>query len=267
MPDNIDNPTFSGLLKECLSEPGIISDAYSAFHNYSFGNMMAAAIQLHSRGQKFGPIASFMAWKEKGRSVKKGSKALVLCMPITRKGQKQNDDGSVEDYTFSQFIWKRNWFVLQDTEGEDFAHEVKSPEWDVNKALAELNITQEEFNIGDGNCQGYAYATTIGLNPVGVYPHKTRFHELAHIVLGHTKDGGRIVDGEKLTKDIREVEAESVAFLCCSLLKLPGLDESRGYVQHWLGAADLPEKNAQRIYKAADQILKAGSVGLKKDAE
>jgi hypothetical protein len=30
--------TFSALLETAVTEPGILSSAYRAFHNYSFGN-------------------------------------------------------------------------------------------------------------------------------------------------------------------------------------------------------------------------------------
>jgi hypothetical protein len=38
----------------------------------------------------------------------------------------------------------------------------------------------------DGNCQGYARQRTIAVSPLAELPEKTRFHELAHVVLGHT---------------------------------------------------------------------------------
>jgi len=61
-------------------------------------------------------------------------------------------------------------------------------------------------------------------------------------------------------RNLREVEAESVALLCCAALKLPGVEHCRGYIQAWWGAGNpIPEKSAQRILKVADQILKAGT--------
>jgi len=40
----------------------------------------------------------------------------------------------------------------------------------------------------------------------------------------------------------------------------PGVERCKGYVQSWWGAGNpIPERSAQRILKAADQILKAGS--------
>jgi hypothetical protein len=255
-----EDPKFAEILKQCLKEPGVLSKAYSAFYQYSFGNQMAAMFQLMERGQQLGPIASFMAWKEKGRSVKKGAKAIVLCMPTTFKVKQQNPDGTTEEVAKQGFIWKANWFVVHDTEGADFAQEEKILDWDVTKALKELDIVEVNYDMIDGNVQGYAQARQIAINPVAVHPMKTRLHEIAHIVLGHTKEGDRIVDGERLTRSIAEVEAEGTAYLVSVMLGLKNLEESRGYVQHWLGDADLPEKNAKRIFSAADKILKAGSV-------
>jgi len=65
-------------------------------------------------------------------------------------------------------------------------------------------------------------------------------------------------DDERTPRDIREVEAESVAYICCAHLGLPGLDEARGYVQNWLADAPITDKSAQRIFGAAEKILKAG---------
>ena len=44
---------FAGLLQEALDRPGILSEAYRAFHHYSLGNQLLAAVQLCERGQPF----------------------------------------------------------------------------------------------------------------------------------------------------------------------------------------------------------------------
>jgi hypothetical protein len=41
-------------------------------------------------------------------------------------------------------------------------------------------------------------------------------------------------------------------------LELPGAEFCRGYLQHWLEGDIIPEKSAQRIFGAADRILRAG---------
>lgn len=252
-----DNIQFSSLLDNAVSNPGIISEAYSAFHAYSLGNVLAAAFQCASRGIALGPIGSYKAWQDKGRQVKKGEKAIALCMPITCKGKKENENGETEEFSFSRFTWKNNWFVLSQTEGDDFANEAFTPEWDKQTALLSLNITEGTFNHHNGNCQGYASGTSIAINPLAAHPHKTRFHELAHVVLGHTLEH-TMTDSETTPTDTREVEAESVAFILCTLLDLPGQNESRGYIQNWLNGGTISEKSAQKIFSTADKILKAG---------
>lgn len=95
------------------------------------------------------------------------------------------------------------------------------------------------------------------MNPL---PWKTRFHECAHVLLGHTTEGEQ-ADGELTPRNLRECEAEAVALLCCAALNLPGVECCRGYIQSWWGAGNsIPERSAQKILKVADQIVKAGSV-------
>jgi hypothetical protein len=40
-----------------------------------------------------------------------------------------------------------------------------------------------------------------------------------------------------------------------------GIEYSRGYIQSWTEAQSIGEKSAQRIFAAADKILKAGTEG------
>lgn len=249
---------FQSLLLDAVTKPGIVSEAYRAFHGYSIGNQLSAAFQCQIRGIDFGPIASFKAWQEKGRTVKKGEKAIALCMPVTMKGEKTDKEtGDKSEFTFNRFIWRNHWFTISQTEGADFEHDVTSPSWDKALALSALDISETPFDHSDGNCQGYASGRTIAINPVAALPHKTRFHEIAHIVLGHTTEGV-MSDSERTPKCIREVEAESVAYIICSILELPGTTECRGYIQTWLSGAEISEKSAQRIFSAADKIMKAG---------
>jgi hypothetical protein len=74
-------------------------------------------------------------------------------------------------------------------------------------------------------------------------------------------------DSEHTPRDIREVEAESVAYICCSVLNLAGLVESRGYIQNWLQDGEMSDKTAQRIFGAAEKILKAGKAKAETAAE
>ena len=260
-----DVPKWSALLVEAVNKPGLIMQAYTAFHNYSIGNQIFALVQCQMRGLELGPINTFPGWQALGRNVKRGERALVLCMPITRKvrnEQTQETDSEDSERTFTSFAYKARWFVVSQTVGDELTPTSLS-DWDSERALKALQIERITFTETDGNCQGYAKRRQIAINPVAQLPHKTLFHELAHVVLGHTSEA-EFTDTERTLKSLREVEAEAVALLCCEALNLEGAEFCRGYIQNWLSPAigyngeGIPEKSAQKIFHAADQILRAG---------
>ncbi len=260
-----DVPKWSSLLVETLNKPGMIMEAYSQFHSYSIGNQILALVQCHERGLEPGPINTFPGWQALGRSVKRGEHALTLCMPITRKVRdEESHDSESENHerTFTSFVYKPRWFVVSQTVGDEFTQPCL-PDWNAQQALAGMDIEQISFTHTDGNCQGYAKRRQIAINPVAQLPHTTLFHEAAHVILGHTTEAD-FADTERTPKNLREVEAEAVALLCCEALNLEGATYCRGYIQNWLypavgyNGAGIPEKSAQKIFHAADQILRAG---------
>ncbi len=251
-----DKPEWAAILARAVSEPGSISEAYSRFWHYSVCNQMLAFMQCRSCKIEPGPIATYKAWQRQGRQVRKGQKAIALLMPITIKSK--DDKGKPEDDTKRRviFIMRRNWFVLSQTEGDDYTPE-PIPDWDLPRALESLDIVEEPFALVNGNAQGYAHERRIAVSSIAVMPHKTRFHELAHVMLGHTDIEARS-DSETPSRSLAEVEAESVALICCESLGLSGAKFARGYIQGWLHDEAIPDRSAQRIFSAADKILKAG---------
>lgn len=249
----MDNTKWIELLTQAVNEPGLLLKAYSNFHGYSLGNRIAAMFQCAFRGIEPGPINTYPGWLALGRQVKKGEKALTLCMPLCKKIKSE----SGEDQTIAaSFVWKPRWFVMSQTEGEPVELPT-SPDWNKERALAALNVTEIPFNHMDGNTQGYAEGRSFAISPLAALPHKTLFHELAHVELGHTAESS-FTDSEFTPRNLREVEAESVALLLCESLELPGAEFCRGYVQNWLRGDQIPEKSAQKIFGAADRILRAG---------
>jgi hypothetical protein len=253
------------ILIDAVSKPGIISGAYAAFWNYSVGNQLLAMFECLVRKIDPGPIHTFNGWLKLNRHVRKGEKAITLCMPVTwvedrPKSQvtESSDDENKLAVTRRRFIYRPNWFVLSQTEGEDYIP-LAIPQWDERLACHQLMIDREPFTKTNGNCQGYAHDRQFAVSPVAYLPHRTAFHEIAHIVLGHTAELMGMSDGDEQTpKDVREVEAEAVSLICCQSLGLPGEEFSRGYLQHWLGSQRIEERSVHRIFKAADTILKAG---------
>jgi antirestriction protein ArdC len=250
---------FRQLLEEAVTKPGTLMRAYSLFWTYSLGNQILALIQANQRGIPLGPIASFNRWKELGRHVKRGEKAITLCMPVTckRTVKEQGADGAEteSEVAFKRFVFRRNWFMLAQTDGAKYQMPA-IPTWDRARALRTLAVEEISFEMMNGNCQGYASGRQIAINPLAQMPAKTTFHELAHIELGHTTEA--VYDSETLPRNLKEVEAEAVALLCLESLGMDGADFCRGYIQNWLAGAEIPERSAQRIFSAADRILKAG---------
>jgi antirestriction protein ArdC len=253
-------PNFTTLLQEAVNQPGTIMRAYSAFHNYSLGNQLLALVQCQLRGIEPGPINTFPKWQDLKRHVKKGEKALTLCMPVTVKRKETNDAGDEQDASFTTFVYKSRWFVLAQTDGEAMQLP-RMPTWNADKALSALDIQRVAFTHTDGNCQGYAKQRAIAVSPIAQAPYKTLLHECAHVMLGHTSEAD-FNDSELTPRNLREVEAEAVALLCCEALDLEGADFCRGYIQEWIKRGTdsaIPEKSAQKILKVADQILTAGA--------
>jgi hypothetical protein len=269
--------SWEELLREAVEKPGLIHDAYGAFHDYSLGNQIAAAWQCHSRDVLVGPLDTFKGWQEKGRCVRRGEKAIWLCVPYTIRLKSTGTEHSsvgraceVEENdaeTIMGFDWKPRWFTLHQTEAagetetqndnDSFSCEAPELFYNNNLALENLLIEEIPFDLMNGNVMGYARGRQIAVSLLAPQPQKTRFHEMAHVLLGHTEKAV-CSDDEQTPRNLREVEAEGVAYLCCESLQLPGAEYSRGYIQHWLGADEIPEASARKIFSVANRILKAG---------
>ena len=193
------------------------------------------------------PVATFKKWQSLGRIVNKGSKAKFIWMPIIRKDKVTKDD------VFGGFFLKNCIFGLSETNGPDIPIP-EIPNWNKDVALANLNINEVAFDYQDGNVQGFATVEGFAVNPIAVYPVKTMFHEIAHIVMGHinNKDGDR---------KIQEMQAECTSYILMYELELTDkfdADASRHYIQNWLGQNKPSDDDIKGVFKTVDAILKAG---------
>ena len=218
--------------------------------------------QAWQRDLEPSPINTFKRWKGLGRTVKKGEKAIWLTIPMLVNIQDKETD---EKTSRTLFIMKPRFFLASQTESENGSDwrdlTVTTPEWDKTKAWEALDITEKPYDLLDGNCGGYAVKRTLSVNPLHPNPHRIYFHEAAHIVLGHTAERDTVNTEDRTPRDIKELEAELVSYLCCiSVKSQAGADQSRGYVQHWYKNNTIPVKSAQRILKTTDTIIQAGRV-------
>jgi hypothetical protein len=247
------------LLDEALTAPGSLTGVYDRFHDYSLTNMLLFRMQgIHE------PVASYSRWKSLGRQVLKGSRAKEVIVPVLIH------EAPLEDETLKEkrervakligFKVVRAVFALSDTDGPEIPPQ-PTPGWDYQAALGKLGIREVEFDEVNGNLQGYSIGTEIAINPVAVRPTKTRFHELAHVVLGHTLPHS--YEDYATHRGIKEFQAEAVAYLAMN--EVGQLDDetaetSRGYIQHWLANEQPPDKAIQQVFTTADRILKAGRI-------
>ena len=237
-------PDYEAWVREALEQPGKIHQAYSLFWEFSLGNQMLAMMQL----PKPEPIANFNKWKELGRHVKRGEKAIGLLMPVTRK--KETEDGQEENRTF--FMLKHYWFGLSQTEGAEYTPP-PIPGFSITRAAENLGITIESFQSINGNVQGYAKTDEkiIAVSPLAYNKRKTFFHEAAHVLL-HPRS-------LELPKMLREGEAELASYLVsCALGHTENLEFSRGYIRNWLGNDGSPKLRYPEVFKTVDAILRAG---------
>ena len=75
--------------------------------------------------------------------MKRGERALMLCVSITRK---RRDEDADEEQTFTSFIYTARWFVLTQTEGQQL-EPITIPEWDAERAIAALSIESAFHSI------------------------------------------------------------------------------------------------------------------------
>jgi hypothetical protein len=247
------------LLREALATPGSTQGIYNRFYDYSLVNR----ILLHLQGVHE-PVATLQRWNALGRIVLKGSKAREIIRPILIPIVNDADEPEERLVGFKPV---RSVFPYSETTGQDLPT-VPLPGWDLVTAMGTLGIREVPFKSTDGNTQGWSRGTEFGINPLAANRHKTVFHELAHIVLGHTLP--HAYDEYMTHRGLMEFEAESTAFL--AMKELDQLDdasasESRAYIQHWLKDEHPPEKAIQHVFTATDRILKAGRLAVTNTVE
>ena len=257
---------WQATLVEALNAPGSLGRTYSRFYNYSFLNQIRLLLQGVNE-----PVGTYKLLLSLGYQVQTGSKAKTVLAPVlVTKRDKETGKPVLNPVTgrtqsiLIGFRDSRSVFAFSDTDGEELPPlDVDHNTWDTDTALKALTVSREKFKHLDGNTQGYSYedekkGKVIAVNPTAVYPTKTLFHELAHLVLGHCKG---LTDGNPVcARHIAEVQAEAVAYLVAKELELLDWNpaESRGYIQNWLGSDEVDDKAIAQVFSAVNKILVAG---------
>jgi len=253
--------------------PARLGKTYSGFKSGSNGTgyspMNQMWIFLQSKPGDVYPAGPYGTWKSKGRNPKTGTAKTVL-KPVFAYKTETDATGKEKKVQIGPIDYKpiKSVFFYSDTYGDkELTLEPLDDDWTLDRALEELDIKQVDYKLLDGNTQGYSSGREFALNPVAAHPWKTTFHELAHIVLGHTSDEG--VKEYASHRGIMEFQAEAVAYIVSHELELTDWDasESRAYVRGWLGGGEVSDKHIRQVFGAVSKILNAGRSKVEEEGE
>jgi hypothetical protein len=241
-------------------------DVMSKFHSYSFYNTMLIFMQRPEAQQ----VAGYKAWQEKfGRHVKQGGKAIWILAPRNYKKQKTvtvkdaagNDVQETYEAVWTNFVTVPVYDV-SDTEGKELpsigVHELTAQVKDYNKILAVLKSASPvsvSFEHVEGGAHGYysplenRIVVDEGMSEAQTI--KTLSHEIAHALLNEQDEKN------KVSREAREVEAESVAYIVTKEFGIDSSDYSFGYVSTWANSGNIKEVRSymENIRKTATSIL------------
>lgn len=238
--------------------------AMSRFRRYSFYNTML----IHAQRPDASLVAGFNTWKKQNRYVKKGEKAIWILAPVPKKYTKLvvNADGEEEE---KEITWNSYRavpvFDMSQTEGEELptadrfckvldgtVEEYEKLREALTKA-APCEVVYEDITTGaNGYFDGKKIAIKKGMSEAQTV--KTLIHETAHSML-HGADG----EYKNESREAKEVQAESVAYIVSSALGIDTSDYSFGYIAGWAGGKDMKSlnKSMETIRKTAESIIEA----------
>lgn len=228
-------------------------EVMSKFHKYSFSNSLLIAMQKPHATL----VAGFNTWKNQGRTVNKGEKAITILAPCIYKQKEKvevlNPETNKKETREVEHIKKIGFkkvsvFDISQTQGKEIprlTHELKGDvkELDIIKeAVEEITGIKIEYEAIRGGAKGYfslmenRIAIKEGME--GLQEAKTILHEGVHAVLhcNLKKDG--------IDRYRAETEAEATAFTICSRLGLDTSQYSFPYLASWASNPELTELKA-----------------------
>ncbi len=259
--------------------------AIRCIHDYSFNNKLLIMMAQHKRGWSFSPfVAGIRKWNEKfNRQLKKGEFTNPICILAPIWINKTDDSGQVirrADGSAEQIAIRFRGVKVYDhhqTEGDPI------PEPDTSGMMAQLegNISShvmdgmiavakrrsvevqrcsaEDLGSALGRCwfanQGRASKIELSSELNEVTAVSVMAHELGHAIL-HNRDEYQEHD----SSSIKELEAESVAYLVCSYYGVDLGCRSFAYIiSHNTASDDVVAdllKSGDRIFRAYEEIIK-----------
>ncbi|WP_314355081.1 ArdC-like ssDNA-binding domain-containing protein [uncultured Granulicatella sp.] len=236
-------------------------------NNYSQKNMRLLLAQLPTATM----VASAGEWKKRGRFPKKGTKAIRIYSPIfeyqkDKDGNFLKDDnglkiptGKIEKWYFAPV------FDVSQTQGRELPKPIyeltenfKEPKHFLSifnaikkctTALISLQEISREGVKGFYNPDTHSIVIRKGMNQYQTL--KTEIHEVVHSIL-HQKNS------ELISREQKEFEAESVAYIVCKNYGVDTSDYSFGYLSSWTDRGDRIsefENSLKRITSTAREMI------------
>lgn len=226
------------------------------FHQYSFCNCLLIALQKPDATH----VAGFHRWRELGRFVKKGEKGILILAPLMRR-KKSSEDASVDEESGARAVVGFRAAYLFDVSQTDGAElpEFSAITGDPGERLAQLKDLvashgvelryEDQLGGADGVSEGGKIAILQGLSAPQEFA--VLVHELAHELLHRT------TRRQETTRQVRELEAEAVAFVVTRAAGLDGLVRSSDYIQLYGGDKELFLASLGHIQRVASELIGA----------
>ena len=228
------------------------------FHRYSFHNQLLILHQFPEASQ----VAGYRAWQELGRQVRRGERGMAIIAPVALGRPGGAEAERLRDLELPLVTYRvARVFDISQTEGPELPAPVgempaEAPPQVLERLLAlvpSLGFTVEfsELRAGRrGDCSHVLRRIRVDQRLSPGPKVKTLGHELAHAILHGPEFTG--------SRELAELEAESVAYVVCQQLGLDSSAYSFGYVASWAGsgaaAARQISRSGQRILRAAAEI-------------
>lgn len=235
-------------------------DTISKFHKYSFYNQILITMQKPEATR----VAGFNTWKSMERHINKGEKAIKIIAPIPHKYTKLVKDvhgnETEEELTWCSFKVV-SVFDISQTSGKELpsmmpkqvTEEVENFA-DVVEALKKATSATIVFEPMDGEtANGFYHCTSHEIHVKNTMPEamqiKTLAHEIAHSIMHH--------NDMETDRNIKEMQAESVAYIVSNYLGIDTSDYSFNYVAGWSGEKDTKTLKAEmsKITDTAKKII------------
>ena len=245
------------------------------FHNYSLNNQILIAVQKPDSTL----CAGYTTWQKQNRYVKKGEKGIRIICPSPYKKEYLKDvidkttgkpellsDGRTKQEIVQKVIpfFKVGYvYDISQTEGQPLPEIADILEGDLDEGLKSLKEAMLQaspvpvcFQPIDGETNGF-YSPAAGEIVVDStlsekQSLKTLIHETAHALLHNPE-----ASSSQSTRETKEVEAESVAYVVCQYFGLDTSDYSFGYIAGWSSGKEVPELRAslENIRNTSNEII------------